>query len=58
MAEDRRRPTEEVLQGILLDDPGLLLKEIVKRVLQEMLKAQKWRGKGYPKVAEHIAKST
>ena len=39
MAEDHRRPAEEVLQGILLDDPGFL-KEIVERVLQEMLEAE------------------
>jgi transposase-like protein len=39
MAEDHRRPAEEALQGILLDDPGFL-KEIVERVLQEMLEAQ------------------
>jgi transposase-like protein len=39
MAEDHRRPAEEVLQGFLLDDPGFL-KEIVERGLQEMLEAQ------------------
>lgn len=39
MAKDHRRMAEEVAQGILLDDPGFL-KEIVQRVLQEMLEAQ------------------
>src|SRR4051794_8146682 len=40
MAEDHRRLAEEVLQGALLDDPNFL-KEIVERVLQEMLEAEK-----------------
>ena len=39
MAEDHRRLAEEVAQGILLDDPGFL-KEIVERVLQELLEAE------------------
>ncbi|MBA3472758.1 MAG: IS256 family transposase [Rubrobacter sp.] len=39
MAEDHRRSVEELTQGILLDDPGFL-REIVERVLQEMLEAQ------------------
>jgi transposase-like protein len=39
MAEDHRRLAEEVLQGALLDDPNFL-KEIVERVLQEMLEAE------------------
>jgi putative transposase len=39
MAEDHRRLAEEVAQGILLDDPGLL-REIVERVLQELLEAE------------------
>jgi putative transposase len=39
MAEDYRRSVEELTQGILLDDPGFL-REIVERVLQEMLEAQ------------------
>jgi putative transposase len=39
MAEDHRRMAEEVAQGILLDDPGFL-KEIVERVLQELLEAE------------------
>ena len=39
MAEDHRRLAEEVAQGILLDDPGFL-KEIVERVLQEVLEAE------------------
>jgi transposase-like protein len=39
MAEDHRRLTEEVAQGVLLDDPGFL-KEIVERVLQELLEAE------------------
>ena len=34
MAENHRRPTEEVAQGVLLDDPAFL-REIVERVLQE-----------------------
>jgi transposase-like protein len=39
MAQDHRRPVEEVVQGVLLDDPGFL-KEIVERVLQELLEAE------------------
>ena len=39
MAEDHRRLAEEVAQGILLDNPTFL-KEIVERVLQEMLEAE------------------
>ena len=39
MANDHRRMAEEVAQGILLDDPGFL-KEIVERVLQEVLEAE------------------
>ncbi len=39
MAKDHRRMAEEVAQGILLDDPGFL-KEIVERVLQEVLEAE------------------
>jgi putative transposase len=39
MAKDHRRLAEEVAQGILLDDPGFL-KEIVQRVLQELLEAE------------------
>ena len=44
MAKDHRRLAEEVAQGILLDDPTFL-KEIVERVLQELLEA---------KVTDHI----
>jgi hypothetical protein len=36
MAKDHRRLAEEVAQGILLDDAGFL-KEIVERVIQELL---------------------
>jgi putative transposase len=39
MAKDYRRISEEVAQGILLDDPAFL-KEIVERVLQELLEAE------------------
>src|SRR5919199_738548 len=39
MAKDHRRLAEEVAQGILLNEPTFL-KEIVERVLQEMLEAQ------------------
>ena len=39
MAEDHRRLAEEVAQGVLLDDPSFL-KEIVQRVLQELLEAE------------------
>ncbi len=39
MAQDHRRLAEEVAQGILLDDPGFL-KELVERVLQELLEAE------------------
>jgi transposase-like protein len=39
MAKDHRRTAEEVAQGILLDDPDFL-KEIVERVLQEVLEAE------------------
>src|SRR5919206_633495 len=44
MAEDHRRLAEEVVQGVLLDDPAFL-REIVERVLQELLEAE---------MAEHI----
>jgi putative transposase len=39
MAKDHRRLAEEVAQEILLDDPGFL-KEIVERVLQELLETE------------------
>jgi len=39
MAEDHRRLVEEMAQGTLLDDPDFL-KEIVERVLQEILEAE------------------
>src|SRR5215213_3940055 len=39
MAKDHRRLTEEVAQGILLDDPAFL-REIVERMLQEFLEAE------------------
>lgn len=39
MAKDHRRMAEEVAQEVLLDDPGFL-KEIVGRVLQELLEAE------------------
>jgi putative transposase len=39
MAKDHRRLAEEVAQEVLLDNPGFL-KEIVERVLQELLEAE------------------
>ena len=39
MAKDHRRMAEEVVQGVLLDDPGFL-REIVERVIQELLEAE------------------
>ena len=39
MAEDHRRSAEELLQGFLLDEPEFL-RQIVERVLQEMLEAE------------------
>jgi putative transposase len=39
MAKDHRRLTAELVQEVLLDDPGFL-RQIVKRVLQEMLEAE------------------
>ena len=39
MAEDHRKLAEEVVQGVLLDDPGFL-REIVERVVQELLEAE------------------
>jgi Transposase, Mutator family len=39
MAKDHRRISEEVAQGILLDNPTFL-KEIVERVLQELLETE------------------
>src|ERR671929_794163 len=39
MAEDHRRLAEELAQGILLDEPTFL-KEVVERVLQEVLEAE------------------
>lgn len=39
MAKDHRRVDAELAQGNLQDDPGFL-KEIVERVIQELLEAQ------------------
>ena len=39
MTIDHRKVSAEIAQGILLDDPGFL-REIVERVLQEMLEAE------------------
>ena len=39
MTEDHRKVSEHLAQGILLDDPGFL-REVVERVLQEMLEAE------------------
>jgi putative transposase len=39
MAEDPHRSAEELLQGVLLDEPDFL-RQIVERVLQEMLEAE------------------
>src|SRR5215216_1498167 len=39
MAEDSGRLVEEVVQGVLLDDPGFL-KEIVERANRELLEAE------------------
>jgi transposase-like protein len=45
MATDHRRVNRELVQDVLLDDPGLL-KEIIERVLQQILEAE---------ITEHIA---
>ena len=39
MAKDHRRLNAELAQEVLLDDPGVL-RQIVERVLQEMLEAE------------------
>ena len=39
MAKDHRRSAEELLQGVLLDEPDFL-RLIVERLLQEMLEAE------------------
>ena len=39
MAKDHRRPDVEMAQEVLLDDPDFL-REIVERVLQELLEAE------------------
>jgi putative transposase len=39
MANDHRRPGVEIAQGVMLDDPDFL-REIVERVLQELLEAE------------------
>src|SRR3954466_11498666 len=39
MAEDDRRFTEKVAQGVLVDDPTFL-QEIVERVIQELVEAE------------------
>jgi putative transposase len=39
MTKDHRKVSAQLAQGILLDDPGFL-REIVERVLQEMLEAE------------------
>ena len=39
MAADHRKVSEQLTQEILLEDPNFL-REIVERVLQEMLEAQ------------------
>jgi transposase-like protein len=40
MVDDHRRISEEIAQGILLLEDPTLLKEIVERVLQELLEAE------------------
>ena len=40
MAKDHRKVSEQLTQEILLEDPNFL-REIVERVLQEMLEAEK-----------------
>ncbi len=40
MAKDHRRPMDEVAQGVLLNDPDFFLREIVQKVLQEMLEIE------------------
>jgi putative transposase len=39
MANDHRRVGEELVQGVLLDDPGFL-REVVERVIQQVLEAE------------------
>ncbi len=39
MAKDHRRPDAQMAQEVLLDDPDFL-REIVERVLQELLEAE------------------
>jgi putative transposase len=39
MANDHRRVGEELVQGVLLDDPGFL-RELVERVIQQVLEAE------------------
>jgi putative transposase len=39
MATDHRRVGEELVQGVLLDDPGFL-REVVERVIQQVLEAE------------------
>ena len=39
MTQDHRRLAEEIAQGVLIDDPTFL-KEIIERVLQELLEAE------------------
>ena len=39
MTKDHRRLAEELAQGVLLDDPSFL-REIVERVVQELLEAE------------------
>src|SRR5215207_1957860 len=39
MANDHRRVGDELVQGVLLDDPGFL-REVVERVIQQVLEAE------------------
>ena len=39
MTDGNRRLSEELAQGVLWDDPGFL-KEVIERVLQELLEAE------------------
>ncbi len=40
MAKDHRRLDAELVQEVLLDDPGFFLREIVERVVQQLLEAE------------------
>jgi hypothetical protein len=57
MAKDNRRISEELMQGVLIDDPTFL-KEIVERMLQELLEGEMTRHLGAGPYGERTSTGT